>query len=226
VDIKGFREAGYEPDALVNYLALLGWNPGSNIEHMSMSEMVDLFSIERVNNSGAMFDLKKLDSFNAHYLRNRHPDDILMRMTSMPEGFLFGLNDDKMDLIAKMAVERAVFSKDLKDAMDYLWNIPDLSGEIKMKNVDEFVRIMSVFVDDNIMAEIDSSDWTCEHIRKELEFICNNIGVPIGKIMPILRVALTGGVPGPQLPEIMYIIGIEETKNRINAMLSKIQELA
>lgn len=226
VDIKGFREAGYEPDALVNYLALLGWNPGGNVEHMSMTEMIDLFTIDRVNNSGAMFDLAKLNSFNSHYLRSRHPDVILENMTSMPEEFLFGLDDSKMDLIAKMAVERAIFSKDLKDAMGYLWNAPDLSGEIKMKNVDEFVGVMKVFVADDFLDNFDESEWTIEHIRMELEFLAKNMEISVGKVMPMLRIALTGGEPGPQLPEIMYIIGMKETKIRIDALLNKIKELA
>lgn len=226
VDIKGFREAGYEPDAFINYLALIGWNPGGNVEHMTINEMIDKFSLERVNNSGAMFDLKKLDSFNAHYLRNRHADDILVNMTSMPDGFLLGLDDFKMDLIAKMAVERATFAKDLKDAMNYLWDAPDLSGEIKTKNVDEFIKVMNVFVAEDFMIDFDEKEWTIEHIRMELESITTNIGSTVGKIMPMLRIALTGGVPGPQLPEIMYIIGPRETKSRIDALLNKIKELA
>lgn len=224
VDINGFREAGYEPDALINYLALLGWNPGGNVEHMSMSEMIDLFTIDRVNNSGAMFDLAKLNSFNAYYLRNRHPDVILENM-GIKESFIMSLSHDKFDIIAKMAVERAVFVTDLRDSMSYLYT-DIILDDIKPKNVDEFVRVMSVFVDKNIMDEMDSSDWTCEHIRKELDFICNNMGIPIGKIMPMLRMALTGGIPGPQLPDIMYIIGKDETINRINAVLYKISELA
>lgn len=223
VDIKGFCEAGYEPDALINYLALLGWNPGGNIEHMSMAEMIDLFSIERVNNSGAMFDLLKLNSFNSHYLRSRHPDVILENMTSMPEEFLFSLDDTKMDLIAKMAVERAIFSKDLRDAMSYLWNAPSLDGELNLKNINEFERVMNVFTDDYVTVDV---DWTPEHIKHELEFISNNMGIKIGMIMPMLRLALSGGAPGPQLPDVMYIIGFNESKIRINALLDKIRELA
>jgi len=225
IEVKGFREAGYESDAFINYLALLGWNPGGNVEFMTVSEMFELFSLERVNNSGAMFDPKKLDSFNAHYLRNRHADYILERMTSMPGEFLFTLDDAKMDLIAKMAVERVVFASDLKDAMSYLWNAPDLSGEIKTKNVDEFIKVMNIFVSEDFMIDFDEKDWTIEHIKMVLESISTNLGFEVGKIMPMLRVALTGGVSGPKLPEIMYVIGPIETKNRVDALIGKIKEL-
>jgi glutamyl-tRNA synthetase len=173
-----------------------------------------------------MFDLKKLDSFNAHYLRNRHPDVILENMTSMPGEFLFGLDDIKMDLIAKMAIERVTFAKELKDAMIYLWIAPELSEEIKLKNVDEFVKVMNIFVAEDFMSNFDEKEWTVEHIRMELESISINTGSTVGKIMPMLRLALTGGVPGPQLPEIMYIIGPRETKSRIDVLLNRIKELA
>jgi glutamyl-tRNA synthetase len=225
VDIKGFCEAGYEPDAFINYLALLGWNPGGNVEHMTMDEMISSFSLERVNSAGAMFDLKKLDSFNAHYVRSRSSDWVLSKM-SIPDDFRSELSDDKLSMIAKMATERVVFAKDLTDSMTYLWNTPDLSGEIKPKNVDEFERVMKIFVADDFMSDFDDYDWTVEHIRMELDSITANIGTAVGKIMPMLRVALTGGVPGPQLPEIMYIIGMKETKNRIDALLDKLKELA
>jgi glutamyl-tRNA synthetase len=223
VSILGFREAGYEPDALINFLALLGWNPGNNLEHMSLDEMINLFSLERVNNSGAMFDKKKLDSFNAHYLRSRSRDYILSFL-DIPKDLVFA--EKKLDLIAKMATERAVFATDLPGSIEYMFYAPALNDEIALKNVEDFVKVMSVFVADDFMSEFDDSDWTPEHIRMELESISTNVGPAIGKIMPMLRVALTGGKPGPQLPDIMYIIGPVETKNRINALLNKIRELA
>ena len=223
VSILGFREAGYEPDALINFLVLLGWNPGNNIEYMSMDDMINLFSLERVNNSGAMFDKNKLNSFNAHYLRSKSRDYILSMM-NLPNDL--SLDDDKLDLIAKMATERAVFATDLSGSVDYLFESPSLDGEITLKNVDEFIRVMKVFVDKDFMDEFDDSDWTPDHIRMGLDSISTNVGTSIGKIMPMLRVALTGGKSGPQLPDIMYVIGREETKARIDTLVSKISEIA
>lgn len=223
VDINGFSNAGYEPDALFNFLALLGWNPGDDREIMSRSEMIDSFSIDRVNKGGAMFDKKKLDSFNATYLRSKNPDEILAMM-NMPESFIDSMTMDKLDLIAKMATERAVFYTDLDGSMSYLYDRPTLDGELKLKNVDEFVRVMNLVLDDDDMP--DDNEFTPGNIRHELSFICDNIGIKIGKIMPMLRLALTGGKPGPQLPDIMYVIGSKESKTRIRSLLSKIKELA
>jgi len=224
VEIFGFREAGYEPDALVNFLALLGWNPGNNLELMSMDEMINLFSLERVNNSGAMFDNKKLDSFNGHYLRTRDKDWII-RHLNLPKDFKSKMDDDKMDLIAKMATERAHFHYDLSGAMSYLYECPEIEDNVEFKNVDEFIRVMNVFSDDCIL-DCDDKEWTPEHIKMELESISTNVDVKLGKVMPMLRLALTGGAPGPQLPDIMYILGHDESKRRIKHLLDKIKELA
>lgn len=218
VDIKGFREMGYEPDALINYLVLLGWNPGDNVEFMTKDEMINLFSLDRVNQSGAMFDLKKLDSFNAHYLRLRDRDWILDRM-NIPENH--GLSDDRLSMIASMATERAVFAKDLFDSMDYIFSSPNLDGELTLKNVDEFKSVMNVFLKNDL-----DSDWTMDGIKSNLDSSSAIFGLGVGKIMPMLRLALTGGKPGPQLVDIMYVIGVDETRKRIEALISKTVEIA
>ena len=227
VEVNGFRKAGYEPDAFINYLALLGWNPGGDVEHMSLKEMCDSFSLDRVNKGGAMFDIKKLNSFNAHYLRNWDADSILERVMTEKALMTMNLSDDKLDMIASMAVERAVFANDLReDLLDYLFDAPSLDSEFKTKYVDEFVRVMNVFSDDDFRVDFEDKEWTPEHIRYELEHISAHMSIKMGKIMPMLRVALTGGASGPQLPDVMYVIGPKETKSRINTLLNKIKELA
>ncbi|HSG31942.1 MAG TPA: glutamate--tRNA ligase family protein, partial [Thermodesulfobacteriota bacterium] len=222
VNILGFREAGYEPDALLNFLVLLGWNPGNDVEHMTLDEMGSLFNLDRVNKAGAMFDMKKLESFNSYYLSTRDTNWILDRMDILPFGHGFSLK--KLDMIAKMATERAMFASDLKNSMDYIFAKPSLDGDFKIKNLEDFEKVMEIFVSEKFMLDFDDCDWTVEHIKEELESISINRGTTIGKIMPLLRVALTGGKSGPQLPDVMYILGAEETKTRVNSLLAKLKE--
>lgn len=223
VSINGFKEAGYEPDALFNFLCLLGWNPGDNREIMSREEIVNSFSLDRVNKAGAMFDLDKLKSFNSHYLKNRNSRDIINLM-NIPEETASSLSNDKLNLIAEMATERAVFNTDLGGAMSYLYNRPDLSGELKVKNIDEFTKFVSVFASEEMIEMHNDSDWNPSNIRMEMNSIATNLGFKLGKVMPMLRLALTGGVPGPQLPDLMFILGKEETKLRIDNLLSELKE--
>jgi glutamyl-tRNA synthetase len=223
ISISGFREAGIEPDALVNFLSLLGWNPGGDVEHMSMDEMINLFDTERINQAGAMFDIKKLNSFNSHYLRNRDTDWIIDKMNIPAD---HGLSDDKIDMIASMATERATYAYELDGIVDYIYNTPVLEEDIKMKNVEDFVRVMNVFAADDFMDDFEESEWIPKNIRYELEHISANMSIKVGKIMPMLRTALCGGASGPQLPDVMYVIGPKETKLRIDTLLNKIKELA
>ena len=183
--------------------------------------MAEIFSLEGINKAGAMFDKKKLHNFNAHYVRSRDRDDIINMMSDMPMDFFLDMDYDKLDMISKGAVERAIFAKDLKGSLSYLYNTPTLEGEFKMKNVDEFTSVMSVFISDDFIG-----DWTSISIKEKLESISEGIGLGVGKIMPMLRIALTGGEPGPQLPDVMYIIGEDESVSRIKALLNKIKELA
>lgn len=217
--IQGFKELGYEPEAILNALSLLGWNSGTDREIYSKEELINEFSLERVGNSDARVDGDKIKWFNSHYIRNKPADYILENM-GIPEGFIWQLNDDKLDLIAKFATERAIFVTELKGSMSYLYSDIDLS-EIKFKNVDEFMKVMKF--ENTISFDADFS--TPDSIRVALESTCTRVNVPIGKIMPMLRMALAGGVPGPQLPDIMYLIGKEESMSRIDAMLCRMRDL-
>jgi len=223
--VDGFKEIGYESDALLNALTLLGWNSGTDKEIFSKEELIKEFSFDNVGKSGARVDSKKLKWFNSHYLRSRNPEWILERM-NLPGEFVVKTEDDKLDLMASMATERAVYASDLKDSLTYIHDTPSLGDDFKMKNVDEFIRVMNVFVADDFMDDFDENEWTSKNIRYELEHISANMSIKVGKIMPMLRIALCGGASGPQLPDVMYVIGPEETKKRVDALLDKIKELA
>lgn len=218
VHIFGFREAGYESDAILNFIALLGWNPGGDVEYMSINEMAEAFSLDRVNKAGAMFDFDKLKNFNAHYIRSR---DTSWVMEKMGITNYTGLSSPQLDMLSKMATDRAIFASDLKGSMDYIFVRPSLE-DFKIKNVDEFESVMNQFI--NI--PFPSDEWLPDNIKFELDSISDNMGTNTGKIMPLLRVALVDGKSGPQLQDVMYILGSKETNIRVKSMLDKLKELA
>lgn len=221
-DINGFRDAGYEPKALLNYLALLGWSPGNNLEFMTLDEMVSLFSIERINKSGAKFDLDKLNAFNAHYVRNMSDKEIFGKMfwdiakSSMAQ---VDYNADSMKSIINMAKERSVFAKDLYPSVSFFFENIVLGGDVALKNHNEFHEVMSEFYDHSTRM-----DWTAESIKSVLTELCEKRGFKLGKVLPDLRLALTGGIPGPDLPTTMEILGLTETIDRIENLLYKTRE--
>jgi len=226
VHVTGFKDEGYEPDALINFLALLGWNPGGTEEIMSMDRMVELFELDRINNSGAMFDVDKLKNFNAHYLRNRNSENLFIEniLPSVPK-ISNEYSTENIEKIVDIAKERSVFRKDLYPAVSYFFEPVVLKDDVVLKNSDEFNKIMSDFI--SFSDTVDTmSAWTAINIKNNLEDSCNLLGIKIGKVLPDLRMALTGGIPGPHLPETMEILGREESINRIINLLKKTEKVA
>lgn len=221
LEIKGFKEMFYEPEALFNFLTLLGWNPGGNVEIMSLDYMINSFSLDRVNQSGAMFDIVKLNNFNSHYIKSKDSKWIIDKL-ELSDELKKTLGDDKLSLISKIAVERVTHSNELCGSLNYLFETPNFDDTIKLKNIDEFISVMNIFIGNRFLRKLNSEDWNSENIKSELEQASNSLDIKLGKIMPMLRVALVGGKSGPQLPDIMYIIGIEETVNRIELFLDRI----
>lgn len=222
VSVPGFKDLGYEPDAFINYLSLLGWNPGDNKEFMIMDELVSAFSLERVNNSGAIFDIVKLNSFNSHYMRNRERA-LLWNKYIWPHLTRYdNYNADMWKDIVDFAKERCVFAKDLYSAVSYFFEPAILKDDVVLKNPEIFSNVMYDFI---VMYNDNAKDFKASDMKADLESMCDTLGVKIGKVLPDLRMALTGGIPGPHLPETMEVLGREESLLRIKTLLEKVKKV-
>lgn len=226
VHVTGFKHEGYEPDALINFLVLLGWNPGDNKEIMAMDEMISLFDLHKIHNAGAMFDIEKLKSFNAHYMRSRSEIYLFNNFIYPNIPDKDGLYPNEIRPVAALktaivAKERAVFAKDLYSHVSYFFEPVVLGDGVKLKNPNEFNEIMSAFWNHE-----NDFDWTHDSIKSVLTELCEARGFKIGKILPDLRTALTGGVPGPELPLTMEILGEDESTRRIVNLLNKTEKVA
>jgi glutamyl-tRNA synthetase len=224
VHITGFKDENYEPDALINFLALIGWNPGGDKEFMSIDEMIDLFSLDRINNSGGMFDIEKLKNFNAHYMRSRNFEDLFVEymLPNVPENS-YDYSQKNIEKIVCIAKERSVFANDLYKHVSYFFEPVVLKDDVVLKNESEFRNVMTLFLVNPCNRVI----WTEYEIEKVLKNLCENIyNVKIGKVLPDLRLALTGGLPGPELPLVMLILGPQESCTRIDDLLLKTKKVA
>lgn len=234
VHITGFREENYEPDALINFLALLGWSPGDEKEIMPLEEMVSLFDLSKINNAGAKFDIDKLKNFNAHYLRNKSSDDLFSFMVPSIKrkdngDFLMPYSIKNNRKIMDIAKDRSVFKSELYEKVSYFYEPVVLKDDVTLKNSKEFTLVMEVFINEFVdvkkfdietfKIETITKTWNSESIKNYLEKLCERFDIKIGKIMPDLRMALTGGIPGPHLPEIMEILGKEESFERIKNLI-------
>lgn len=203
---KGWKDLGYDPKAFMNALALIGWNPGGDVEMMSMKDMIDSFSLDRVHKSGARFDMDKAKWINAHHLRTT-PNSCLKPFINVIDN---RYPDDKLDMIINLAKERSEFKSDLNTVVDLFYNTPVITDFKKLD--DNFLKVMSHFV-----TNIDSVDFSStDTIKSSIVDICNNLGIKIGKVMPGLRMALVGGISGPDLMTTMFILGKDSTSDRIH----------
>ena len=210
---KGWKDLGYDPKAFMNALALIGWNPGGDVEMMSMKDMIDSFSLDRVHKSGARFDMDKAKWINAHHLRTT-PNSCLKPFINIKDD---RYSDDKLDMIIDLAKERSEFKSDLNTIVDLFFDNPVITDRKKLD--DNYTSVMSDFANN-----IDNVDFTStDSIKLSIVDICDRLGVKIGKVMPGLRMALVGGISGPDLMTTMLVLGKKETKKRISLSTSLLQ---
>ncbi len=212
ITVVGWKERGYDPHAFVNFLSLLGWNPGDDLEYMDMYTLIDKFDLSRCVHHGAKFDYKKANDFNAHYLRESSDDSIIWYITNhIDSAKSFKYDAEKLSMISNISKERATFLPELLPVAHIFFTDDALSAD-KNNISDDF---KSVFA--NI--DFSSISWNCDAIKDFIFNTCESKNIKMGKVMPSLRTAITGGIPGPDLITTMFIIGLDRTKDRINNCL-------
>jgi glutamyl-tRNA synthetase len=209
VTYKGFYDEGFDPKALLNFLVLLGWAPVGENEIFSMDDMISQFSLDRVHKSGARFSMDKAKHFNSHYIQNKRTDDYLMGFCDFGTDFVY--DDVAKAKIIDMAKKRSTFNGDLQ-AIVNIFSKPVVVDTFKPNP--DYIKVFDKFV--SISNDI---DWTPDNIKQVISDICTDMGVKMGKIMPDLRLALTGGLPGPDLMNTMSILGRGTSVNRISLLL-------
>ncbi|NKI27915.1 glutamate--tRNA ligase [Arenibacter sp. 6A1] len=217
-DAKGYREEGYFPEAVVNFLALLGWNPGTEQEIFSLEELTDIFSIERVNKSGARFDPDKTKWYNQHYMQEKSNASLAEAFKPILEAKNLPIADDRtseayMTQVIALIKERAGFIADLWDLSDYFYVAPNTYNEkaVKKQWKEDTADIMGQLV---VVLEgiTDFSSANVETVVKE--WIAAQ-ELSFGKVMPPLRLVIVGDMKGPHIFDIVAMIGKEDSIQRI-----------
>lgn len=207
--VTGWKEKGYHPHAFINFLSLLGWNPGDDVEFMDMNTLIDKFSLERCVHHGAKFDHKKADDFNSHYMRLESDDVITNYIKENIDGSnAYNYDVNSLSMIATICKERATFMKDLVPVGRLFFSNDSIELADKTKIADDFKKVFSTI-------DFTSVDWNIDSIKNTIYNSCETNGIKMGKVMPSLRIAITGGMPGPDLITTMLVVGAKETNNRI-----------
>ena len=220
---SGYRERGYLPEAVVNMLALLGWNPGNDQELMSMDELIKLFSIEHISKSGAKFNVEKAKWFNHEYLQ-KCPDALLAEMF-LPQLREHGIENPDMDYVVKvcgMMKERLNFPSELWEQAHYFFQAPTeydpkaVAKRWKPGMTAHMAKVIEIL--NTVPFEYDALHQALlEDYIKGNEF-------NMGQIMNSLRLAVVGTTVGPDMLTLVMTIGKEETIARVQRAIDVIGE--
>ena len=218
---SGYRESGYLPDAFINMLAFLGWNPGTPKELFSMNELCASFSLERVGKSGAKYDFDKTRWFNQQYLRIKLKEDLAKELQVILKANGINVDDNYVAKVCGQLKERATFVKDMWKEGQYYFVAP--------KSYDK-KTIHKKWKDDssNLLLEFKSrleaiSDFSSVNIEAEFKSYLQEKELAMGRFLPIFRVSLTGVGVGPSLFDIASLLGKEETIKRMETALNIIK---
>ena len=218
---SGYREQGFSHQAFINMLAFLGWNPGTDKEVFTLAELIETFSLERVGHSGAKYDYKKTMWFNQQHLRLKSDQDIFDAIVKIDDTVLNSFSKDYILSVISLVKDRAVFDKDiLQEASCFFSQDVEYDPPAVKKKWDSlFVPTLNKLL--NKLAALDS--FKNNEIEKIFQLHLKDENVSIGKIMPMLRIAITGKLAGPSMFDTMQLLGLEQTRIRV---LNAIKQLS
>lgn len=224
VAVEDYMGKGYLKGALINFIALLGWNAGDDKEFYTMDELINAFSLERVNKAGAIFNLEKLDWLNAEHLRNTPNGEILIMLKneiSKSKYSSFECTDEYLLLIIEAMKERVSFVKEYIEKCPYFFEPPTEYDEkvIKKRWKEDSHDLLKIF-SQRIEQLVNPTKEDYERILKNF---CEEKEIGLGKLIHPLRLALSGVGIGPGIFDLIFILGKEESLKRIDKALEQIK---
>ena len=213
---SGYREKGFFPEAVVNFLALLGWNDGTEQEIFSLEELAEKFDLNRVHKAGAKFDPEKNKWFNHHYLQQQSNESLAEAFapTLAEKGISTALDVTKVVSLIK---ERANFVSEFWDLADYFFVAPTAYDEKAAKNwKEETPHLMQQLI--SVLENI--GDFTSVNIETIVKDWMTKNEIGMGKVMQPFRLSLVGALKGPHLFDIVELIGKEETIKRLEKAIA------
>jgi GGDEF domain-containing protein len=217
---KGYKEEGYLPEAFVNFLALLGWSPSDDKEILSLEEMAAEFDLHKVHKAGARFSKEKAEWFNHQYLQKQSNEELLESFKNLEETKNINLSDEKLLKIIGLMKERATFVKDIYTQGKFFFEAPASYDEKAVKKAwnEETASIMT-----ELSEKLNTTEFKSEILKEEIHHLVEEKGLGFGKVMMPLRLALVGELKGPDVPDLLEILGKEESLTRLKLAIEKIK---
>ncbi|MGK7369302.1 MAG: glutamate--tRNA ligase, partial [Candidatus Halalkalibacterium sp. M3_1C_030] len=221
INTKDYIEQKFEPEALVNFLAYLGWSPGDDSEIHSMDELINMFSLDRVSKGGAVFDYKKLIWYNEHYLREKSADELWPRVKEIAEKHGIDPDEDYMKEIIPLMKDRVSKIEDFVTIGRFFFEDPEEYDEQAVKKwKDDSGDLLKAYIEK--IEGLDGDEFEAKTLKNKIKETIDEHDVGFGKLMMPLRVAVSGMGYGPDLTPTIELLGKETTIRRINTAIEKL----
>ena len=203
---------------MINYLALLGWNPGNEDEIFNLQYLVENFSFDRVNKKSAVFDTVKLDWVSSQNIMNKSTNELLDLIKDFDSNWLKeDFSDEYLHKVIILIKERLKTLSDVKTNSDYFFYDPK---EYDEKSIQKCWHDSTSKIIEEFYLELEKiSNWNSQSIDEMIASFVQNQDIGFGKLMQPLRVALTGALIGPSIPDLIEVLEIETCKRRLQNIL-------
>lgn len=220
---SGYREKGYYPGAVINFLAMLGWNPGTTQEIFSIDELIEAFSLDRVSKAGAKFDFEKAKWYNHQYLLLQKDEDLMKQFMPILEAEGIQASEEYVTKVVSLVKERATFASELLEHSKFLFVSPTSwdDNTLKKKWKDGNQEILEGWKD----ALANCEDYSPEVLQKVSKDYLESREVGLGRVFQIFRIIISGTSAGPDMFEICSMLGKEEVVNRFERGLAHTKSL-
>lgn len=209
-----YREEGYLPEAVVNFMALLGWNPGggSTQEIFTTEGLIDAFSITGINSSPAVFDPARLDWMNGEYIRALPIEELLERCRDFWPQEAKGAKEDYKKQVLALVHERLKFLGELSGLTEFFFSDPEVDLDLLAPSGEAKVLL------EEVITKLSQSDFTLDDLEKRLRALAESLGIKAGELFGVIRTSITGRTAAPGLFETLETLGKETSLRRIQAV--------
>lgn len=217
---SGYRESGYLPGAIINFLAFLGWNPGTEQEIFSIEELVEAFSFERCSKSGAKFDLEKAKWYNHQYIIKMQDEDVAKQFDPILKEKGIDVSFDKIVAVVSLLKERVHFIEELWDQSSFFFLTPENYDEktVRKRWKQDSHKQMQMLTE--LLQQTD--DFSSANLESVVKNWIQSNELHMGNIMNAFRLAVVGESKGPHMFDITELIGKEETIKRMELALDRL----
>jgi glutamyl-tRNA synthetase len=214
VAVEDYKDKGYLPEALINFVALLGWNPSASQEIFTIDELIAGFDLHHVNKGGAIFNTEKLDWMNSEYIRKMSIENLVKLVKPLAEARGYMVSDEYLAKVISLMQERAHTMLDFVDFASYFFVKPleyDEKYKLKHWTSDAKSRLTE------LLPQLAAIEWSHDSLEAVVREYAESHQISAGKLIHPLRLAVTGRGMGPGLFELLSVIGKEESIARIEA---------